>query len=249
MSFIRHAGSLVGLMAGICWSRRTVLMPLLALCLQLGRVRRHTGTDGSFSRPRVMAQTAWFSRVIAEQKLESQMSLGKRRDANEAADQCPVEVIVNVSKGTVYEGPLTAWTNEEEVLWETLGRPYGAMSLCVQHSIILQRPCVMQRPSQVKIPIFSPAVPASGVRLKGFDTAARHELLDEAGLLRALQVSADELRAFFNQPVCFVVHPVILELIRRSAWVNADAVCEVAGATCGATFCPVGAMPCELQTL
>ena len=190
-------------------------MPLLALCLQL---RRHTGTDGSFSRPRVMAQTAWFSRVIAEQKLESQMSLGKRRDANEAADQCPVEVIVNVSKGTVYEGPLTAWTNEEEVLWETLGRPYGAMSLCVQHSIILQRPCVMQRPSQVKIPIFSPAVPASGVRLKGFDTAARHELLDEAGLLRALQVSADELRAFFNQPVCFVVHPVILELIRRSAW-------------------------------
>ena len=195
-------------------------MPLLALCLQLGRVRRRTGTDdGSFSRPRMMAQTAWFSRVIAEQKLESQMSLGNsRRGVNQTADQCPVEVIVNVSKGTVYEGPLTAWTNEEEVLWETLGRPFAAMSLCVQHSVILQRPCVMQRPSQVKIPIFSPAVPASGVRLSGFDTAAPQELLDETGLLHALQVSADELQAFFKKPLCFAVHPVILELIKRSAW-------------------------------
>ena len=195
-------------------------MPLLALCLQVGR-RRRTGHDGQSSKPRVMLQTPWFADLVGERKLQGYLSTVNRRAADQLADQCPCDIIVNVARGLQYEGPLTPWTDEEELLWENLGRPQGAMSLRIKQSVRLQRAAIVQRPAHLKIPIWSPVAAASGVHLSGFDLkdpGRVPQILEEAGLSKALQVSADELSAFLCEPVCLAVPPVILELIRKGVW-------------------------------
>ena len=194
------------------------LMPLLALC-RLGRIRKHSGPE-EFSRPSVVAQTAWFRELVHQHKLEDW--LATRADAtlheqDSSSNQCPCDVLVNVEPGHKYEGPLTHWNNEEEVLWENLGRPQAVTSLHISR-IILRRPAIMQRPCQLKMPVWSPAIPASQVKLRGFQVPDTVQLLESDGLCHALGASVEEVQTFVRTPVCFAVPGIVLQLIRKGAW-------------------------------
>ena len=115
------------------------LMPLLGL-RALGRVRKLTGPE-EFSRRSSVAQTAWFRGLVHEHKLE--LWLVTRSDARlhengPSSNQGPCDVLGNVERRRKYEGPLTQWNNEEEMLWENFGRRRAVTSLCVSRSICLQ---------------------------------------------------------------------------------------------------------------
>ena len=190
-------------------------MPLLGLCL-LGRVRRHN-SDHGFTRPATVSQTTWFSRLVGDHRLEAWLST--RQDAKTGpVDQSICEVLVNVRRGQKYEGPLTPWSQEEEMLWENLGRPHAVTSLNIDRCVVTQRPVTFQRPSQLKIPVWSPTVPASNVVLRGFAPPDTNQLLDEQGLCQALHVSDDELKGFLQAPVCLAIPGIFLQLIKKGVW-------------------------------
>ena len=193
------------------------LMPLLGLCV-LGRVSKRT-SDVEWSRPVLMTQTSWFARLV--QKHQLQEWLVNRRDEKDRAaitGQCECEILVEVGDGRVYDGPLTPWNEEENLLWEHLGRPCAARSLNIRHSIVLQRPVLVQRPSQLKVPIWSPSVPASSVQVRGFVPPGAGACLDAAGVCNALNVSAEQLNQFLQAPVCLAIPPILLKLIKKGAW-------------------------------
>ena len=184
-------------------------MPLLGLCL-LGRVRRHNSDQG-FTRPATVSQTTWFSGLVDDHRLQA--SLSTRQDAKTGpVDQSMCEILVNVRRGQKYEGPLTPWSPEEEMLWENLGRPHAATSLNIERCVVLQRPVTFQRPQQLKIPVWSPTVPASNVVLRGFAPPDTNQLLDEPGLCQALHISPNELRCFLKAPVCLAIPGIFCSL-------------------------------------
>ena len=166
-----------------------------------------------------MTQTSWFSRLVQRHKLEHWLvNRREDKDSSSPSGQCPCDVLVQVGEGRAYEGPLTCWNHEEEVLWEHLGRPYAARSLEIKRVIVLQRPALVQRPLRLKVPIWGPSVPMSDVHLRGFAPPHANEALHEAGICQTLQVSSEQLRDFLKAPVCLAIPPILSKLIKVGAW-------------------------------
>ena len=140
------------------------LMPLLGLCV-LGRVSKRT-SDVEWSRPVLMTQTSWFARLV--QKHQLQEWLVNRRDEKDRAavtGQCECEILVEVGDGRVYDGPLTPWNEEENLLWEHLGRPCAARSLNIrqQHCAAAPRACATAFAAEgTNLESFSPGIKCAG---------------------------------------------------------------------------------------
>ncbi|CAE7825398.1 SHE10 [Symbiodinium sp. CCMP2456] len=192
-------------------------MPLLALCV-LGRVSKRT-SDAEWSRPVKMTQTPWFASLV--QKHQLQEWLVNRCDVKDRAavsGQCECDILVEVGDGRAYDGPLTPWSEEENLLWEHLGRPHAARSLNIRRSVVLQRPMLVQRPSQLKVPIWSPSVPASSVEVRGVVPPGTGACLNAAGVCNALNISVQQLNQFLQAPICLAIPPILLKLIKKGAW-------------------------------
>ena len=131
------------------------------------------------------------------------------------------DVIVQVEKSKVYNGPLTPWNDEEEFFWEFSGRPFGAVSLNIVKAIVLQQPATMHRPEKLKALIWSPAVAAENLDVSGAVVPPfLQETLDKPAALQALGVSGQDLEHFIREPVCLAIPSAVLALIKRGAWRN-----------------------------
>ena len=188
-------------------------MPLLGLCV-LGRVRKHTSSGQT---RQALPPSAWFDNLVHKHKLEEWLRPAPRQ-RSDPKDQCACDVFVLVERGEKYEGPLTPFNQQELFLWDCLGKPYAVSSLRIKHGITLQRPAVVARPSHLKVPIWSPGVPASDIHLRGTDIFTRQQSVNEPQICDALCVSAEELRSFIAEPVCLAIPEVILQLIRKGLW-------------------------------
>ena len=202
-----------------CWVEG--VMPLLGLCAHVGRLQQRSGnTPGDSYGPRLLPQTPWFLRLVRDHGLEKFCVSEDTKLASRVHSSC--EVIANVRRGTVYQGPLTPWSEEEEFWWDLFGRPYSVCSLRIQSAVALQRAAVVHRPgrlqaliwtSQVALPRDVPSGVATPVK-----SSSNSDAMSEESFLETLQVTRSEMDKFLAQPVCFAVPPVVLELVKRGAW-------------------------------
>ena len=193
-------------------------MPLLlGICSHHSR-RRRFFADGKSSRQ--LVTTPWFTKLVADHKLEELLKTPRECSSLDTLNKDSLDVIVSINERTKrYDGPLTDWNDQEEYLWKLLAQPFGAVSLQVDHAVLLTEPGVVQRPDRLKALVWSPAAPATNLKAKGVVVGKPAEgTVEEDAFLTSLQVSRQQFEAFVQEPVCLAVPQAVFLLIRKGVW-------------------------------
>ena len=129
--------------------------------------------------------------------------------------QCPI--VVKVSAGAHYDGPLTKWSREERYLWLLHMRPLDAFSLRIHSAVCVTPHAHVGAGTRRRLELWAPrtAVTVGDAMMR---RAGQPAPLTQPQVFSALGISASEWEHFLQRPTCMLVPSHVLFLISKGSW-------------------------------
>ena len=131
----------------------------------------------SASEMTVLQRADWFVDLLREHGGEHLLSRPGRvggQPCERRSDTMALSLVVRVSSGCEYSGPLTQWSRQEIYLWRYLRRPLDAFSLRIQGVVRLDPPLVVHAGERLRANVWTPgAVDVESIRAYSSATTPR----------------------------------------------------------------------------
>ena len=127
--------------------------------------------------------------------------------------------VAKVVPDTTYNGPLTNWGQECQLLWQYLQFPADAFSLHIAASYKFAQPLRVASANQrMRKFLWCPDVALDFRGKQVFSTSDDRVALDFADLQRVLGVGDEQWTEFLQQPLCISLPFQAVRLAERAAW-------------------------------
>eukprot|EP00971_Amphidinium_carterae_P350608 6491643-Amphidinium_carterae.2 len=199
---------------------------MLALCIGYddGSFKVPKQFHGKYGKQWRLNRPGWLTSELQRCGAPESLQVPIRVQKREVSAKTPGTLLVKVEPGSIYTGPLTAWSQQEFFYFNYLLRPVDAFSLRVRAGVIIEpaidinvaakqsvrsQSFVFASPSLIRFP--------SHMHCRFTDTASNSTLSFEQ-VADMLQITAEQWRSLHNDVICVWLPDPILYLMKKGAW-------------------------------